>query len=146
MAIIHQSSHAFCRSIKMKSLILFFFVLFCSESWAKWTFYEMSDGGELFFYESNSIRKNVSNVKMWSLRSGRPYKYDEKTYLSVKFLAAYDCRNEALKDLVITFYAGEMGTGDVVVTHTYKDSETDWRPITPGAIDESAWKIACSKK
>ena len=65
------------------------------------------------------------------------------SYLSSKTQWEFDCKEEKLRILALTWFSGQMGSGKVV----FSGSETGkGEPIQPGSIAESLWKIACGKK
>jgi hypothetical protein len=128
----------------MKRLLFCVLLISCSASWAKWVYYSSSDDGTDFYYEDTSRRKNGATVKMWGMFSGMEGTLEGKIYRSFKEFTEYDCGNEVTKRLALTFYADELGAGEVIFTHTY--TENKWDHISPGSIGVSAWKLACSKK
>ncbi len=128
----------------MKRLIFMVLMMTCSATWAEWIIFSDNSKGEKFFFENNSLRKQGSIVKMWSMSSGRESTLGEKVYRSSKSLYAYDCKNEMRDLLAGAAFSGEMGTGEVIFSDTFP--ENNWVPIMPGSIGESEWKIACGKR
>ena len=104
------------------------------------------NGEKKLLYEDKSLRKTGSVVKMWIMRSS--IKEDNvlgKNFKSNKSYSAYDCKNETIKLLSVSFYSGEMGSGEGIFTYTYSDAETQWNPIVPSSVDELTWRIACNE-
>ncbi len=62
-------------------------------------------------------------------------------FLSTVGQAEYNCKEMESRSVSTTGYVGNMGKGDVV----YSDKRgMEWKPITPGSIDESALIAACA--
>ncbi|MEJ1959231.1 MAG: surface-adhesin E family protein [Nitrosomonadales bacterium] len=66
-----------------------------------------------------------------------------KTYASIKVQHEFDCRQEQIRVLFYTTYAGHMGNGLAVES---KFVPGNWRPVSIRSIEEVLWKIACEKK
>jgi hypothetical protein len=111
---------------------------------AEWTRVDSND--QLISYvDRATIRRNGNFVKMWNLMDYKTVRtLAGISYLSSKTQQEYDCKEEKVRILAFTWFAGKMGNGKVV----YWDSDTGgkWSPIEPGSINETLWKIACGKQ
>ena len=128
----------------MKRLLLGLMLLMtATAASAEWT--PIGSGDSFIQYaDKATIRPNGNFVKMWLL-------YDFKTvrtsvghsYLSEKAQMENDCKEERLRVLALSWFSGQMGSGNVV----YSDSDAGkWTPVAPGSIGEIQWNIACGKK
>lgn len=99
------------------------------------------------YVDPASISKTENIAKMWGVVDLKEAKKEElgKSFLSAKSLQEYDCKEEQVRKVTLSFYSGNMGTGDIV--HTYTDPEKwKWTPVAHGSIVETMWKNACGKK
>jgi hypothetical protein len=60
-----------------------------------------------------------------------------------KMQRQYDCEEDRSRALAFTFFSGNMGKGEVVVTDS--DENNKWAPVEPESIDEAFWRLACGK-
>ena len=83
-------------------------------------------------------------MKMWSLD-------DHKTagsvigapsFMSVRALYEYDCKQEQSRSLSLSFHDGNMGEGKVLLSYTEPNK---WVPVAPGSVGKAVWTIACGK-
>ena len=65
-----------------------------------------------------------------------------KAYSSLKAQHEFDCRQQQVRMLSSSLYAGHMGTG-VEIESNYRPE--NWRPIPMRSIEETLWKVACNK-
>ena len=133
----------------MKRLIFLSLMMVCSVSWAEWEVCTISDDGmETYYCGKSTIRKNGAISRMWELRNYSSMRTTSSgdRYMSAKVLNVYNCREETKALISFAFYSGAMGEGNVVSSHTKKESEWNWEPIVPGSTGETKWEIACGKK
>ena len=118
---------------------------------AEWTRVDSND--ELIAYvDRATIRRNGNLVKMWDLKDNKTVEKSAAAGGGFSFSSLppsekaqqeYDCKEEKSRTLAFTWFGGQMGSGKVVFT----DSDPGkWRPIEPGTIGATVWKIACGKK
>ena len=130
----------------MKQLLLGLMLLVtATAASAEWTRTVSGGNDELIEYvDRATIRRNGNLVKMWDLMD---YKTIQKGatgmfYLSSKVQSEYDCKEEKIRTLAFTWFAGQMGNGKVVYSG-YDSSR--WVPIPPGSVGETLWKVGCGK-
>jgi hypothetical protein len=131
----------------IKRTLYVFLMMTCSVSWAEW---EESGASENFvhYVDRATIRKKGNFVEMWSMKNFFEAKVNSagEMYRSTKELRRYECKEETRGLVSFIFYTKENGAGDAIFSHTLKKNEIEDNPITPGAVDEVWWKIACGKK
>jgi len=129
----------------MKRLLMgLMLVITAGTASAEWTFADANDD-YIQYVDRATIRKSGNLVKMWGLRD---FKTMQKSgagdsYLSSKAQLEYDCKEEKARILAFSWFSGQMGNGNVVVSNFDTDI---WTPIFPNSIGEVLWKIACGKK
>lgn len=111
---------------------------------AEWELVSGDDSAKLTVYvDRETIRRQGDLVKMWQL-------YDYKTVqtvagdslLSIQRHNEYNCAEPRTRMLAYTWFSSNMGRGRVV----YKTAEEQqWERIIPRSIDQTLWKVACSK-
>ena len=100
--------------------------------------------GITVYADPMTVRRNGNLVKGWLL-------YDFKTiqtktsaaFLSFTALSEIDCTEERTRQLALTNFSRNMGTGEVVYTAA---DEGKWYPVQPESVDRTLWKLACGKK
>ena len=125
-------------------LLITLLVLSSGPVYAAWELVSGDDEAGLTVYvDRDTIRRKGNLVKMWQL-------YDYKTVqavagdslLSIQRHNEYDCTEERTRMLAYTWFSSNMGKGRVV----YKTAEEQpWAPVVPRSIDQTLWKVACSK-
>ena len=132
----------------MKRLLCGVLMMVCSVSWAEWELCVISDDGIITIYcDKSTIRKKGAISRMWDLVDfsivQTPSGY---RYMSDKAFWAYNCREETMAVISVTWYSGAMGGGNVVFFGTRQERDWEWQPVSPGTAGEAKWKIACGKK
>ena len=126
-------------------VLIMFLMLSSGHSYAEWVLVSGDDAAGLAVYvDPATIRRNGNLAKMWQL-------YDYKTVqtvagdslLSMKRFNEYDCMEERTRMLGYTWFAGNMGSGNVVYSTT---EQQPWELVVPRSINRSLWKVACNKK
>lgn len=92
-----------------------------------------------------SIRKVGNVVKMWVLYDLRkPDSLQGKNYSSMKSNDSYDCMSDRTQRLHTLFYAGNMGSGNVITArHT---GNYPWKPVVQNTLPQAVWKFACKEQ
>ena len=113
---------------------------------AGWTIVgDTGDDGDAFiqYVDRATIRRNGNFVKMWDLKNYKTVQTNAGySYLLSMTQREFDCKEEKLRILALTWFSGQMGNGNPV----YSGSDPEkWSPVYPGSIGESTWKIACGK-
>ena len=134
----------------MKRPLFAALMMFCSLSRADWeyaTSVETRDGKVTNYYDKSTIRKNGAIVKIWTLSDYSLAQTDSsgEKYMSDKTLVVFNCREEVMALISITYYSGQMGEGQPLWSGTRKESEWEWAPIISGTVGEKSWKTVCYK-
>ena len=120
-------------------------VLSSGPAFAEWIKVVDNDQTGITVYaDPMTVRRNGNLVKGWLL-------YDFKTiqtktyaaFLSFTALSEIDCTEERARQLALTNFSRNMGTGEVVYTGA---AEGKWYPVPPESVDRTLWKLACGKK
>ena len=111
---------------------------------AEWELVSGDDAAKLTVYvDRDTIQRKGNLATMWQL-------YDYRTIqtvagdslLSIQRHNEYDCTAERTRMLAYTWFSSNMGKGRVV----YKTADAQpWEPVVPRSINQSLWKVACSK-
>jgi hypothetical protein len=113
-------------------------------AYAEWELASGDDSSKLTVYiDRDTIQRSGQLVKIWQL-------FDYQTVqtvagdslLSFQRYNEYDCAGERSRMLAYTWFSSNMGRGRVV----YKTIEAQpWASIAPRSIDQTLWRLACSK-
>lgn len=111
---------------------------------ADWIEIESNDVATVYANPA-SIRKVGSVVKMWVLYDLRkPDSLQGKNYWSMKSNDNHDCSADRTQRLHTLFYAGNMGSGNVIPTqHT---GNNPWKPVIQDTLSDAARKFACKEQ
>lgn len=130
----------------MKKLLFTLTLIFIStNTMAEWIKIGESNnkGGYTAYADLTSIRKASNKVKMWVLFD---YKIEQKTsgivFLSEKIRREYDCEVEQMRILAFSLFSWNMEKGDLVRSYSQPQK---WEKIQPESMNETEWKVACSK-
>ena len=128
----------------MKKVLVLLLLMVSTNVFAEWT--KSGESKDAFFYvDYGTIKKKGNKVKMWTMYDYKTVKMIENDrYLSMVNYDEYDCEKETVKWLDYYFYSGNMRTGEIVGSSTNIKKEPF--SIMPGSIDETLFKITCSKK
>ncbi len=129
-----------------KTVLLILLVLVSTDLSAEWVKINTKDNLTTYV-DPASITKAENIAKMWGLVDLKESKKEElgKSFLSAKGLQEYDCKEQQIRKITLSFYSGNMGDGEVV--HSYAEPEKwKWTPVAHGTISETMWKAACGKK
>ena len=131
----------------MKRIIFAVLMMVCSVSLAKWEVTGKTNT-DTFYHDKSTLRKKGAIVKMWSMVDSIEEEINSsgKRFKSQKIFRAFNCSEETVAMISLIQLSGSMGQGDVVFSHTLKEGEWDWTPISPGSADEAEWKIACGRR
>jgi hypothetical protein len=130
----------------MRNVILIMLLAIVSSSaMAEWVEVQVSANDTVTAYAKvANIRKAGSRATMWSLFDHKIA--DEifgKQYRSIMFQDEYNCKENLLRNLALSFYTGNMGDGEVIDTSS---NTGKWQPVAPGTLEEALLKRACGKK
>ena len=124
--------------------LLILLVLSSGPAYAEWIkIVDNDQTGITVYADPMTVRRNGNLVKGWLL-------YDFKTiqtktyaaFLSFTALSEIDCTEERTRQLALTNFSRNMGTGEVVYTGA---DEGKWYPVQPESVDRTLWKLACGK-
>jgi hypothetical protein len=96
------------------------------------------------YVDPETIVREGDTVKMMALMDYATPPDKNEIYLSTRRLSEYDCKERKQRAVTVAAYSGHMGTGDLV--NSASDPSRDWRPLVPGSVAETMWKVACSKR
>ena len=96
------------------------------------------------YVEAETISRHGEWVRVWGMDDLKiPQTRGLRKYLSSRAQEEHDCLKERFRLLVLEYFSGNMGIGDVL----YKTSgESDWAPIPGGTLAQSVWKFVCGKR
>ena len=126
--------------------LLLFILLFLNVglAFADWMSLGESDSGTTVHADPTTIRREGDLVKMGVLFDFKTVQTKEGvSYSSAKAHMEYDCADQRYEGLVVMYYPGNMGNGNVLDRSSGKGK---WSRISPGSLDQSLWKLACGKK
>lgn len=131
----------------MKRLLFIVLLMVCSASWAGWEMTGEADG-LTHYHDKSTIQINGVTAQMWAMYDFPEVQTnaDGDSYKSVKSLLAFNCKYETLTMTSVLQYSGPSGTGDVVLSDTFKESEWVWDRIVPNTLVKIESDIACGKK
>ena len=131
----------------MKKILVLLLLMVSTNVFAEWTrVTESADGDMTAYIDFGTIKRKGNKVKMWVFTDFKTVqKVENYRYLSEMRRYEYDCKEETSRQLDIYFYSGNMKQGEIVVSakNIKIDEATS---ILPGSIDETLFKITCSKK
>jgi hypothetical protein len=129
----------------MKRLLLIAFLALSSEpAHAEWMSFGASEAGTTVYADPATMHREGDRVKMLVLFDFKTaQKKAEVSYLSAKAQMEYDCAESRFEGLVVTYFSGNMGNGQLLDRSTGKGYRLR---ISPGSLDQALWKLACGKK
>jgi hypothetical protein len=104
----------------------------------------IDQAGLTVYVDPVTIRRKGNLVTMWELynyKTARTVGGD--SFLSFKAQSEYDCAEERDRGLALTFFSDNMGRGKPFLTNSDEDK---WKPVQPGSVGQSLWKVACNKE
>ena len=133
--------------LAMKPFLCFVMMTVCSVSWADW---EMT-GKEYditHYHDKSTIQRNDITAQMWLMYEFPEVRTntDGDKYKSAKSLLAFNCKYQTLTMVSVLQYSGSAGTGEVILSDNFKESEWIWDQIVPNTLVKTEWDIACGKK
>ena len=130
----------------MKLLIAALLTAFSTGAMAEWTYLtSKEDMTHDIYIDKTTIRQKGNVARMWDLTD---FKAPQKVaggepFLSLRRLTEYDCVEIRTNSLALTYFSGNMGKGEVVFSHQYKDEK--WRDVAPETVGMLQWQAACKK-
>jgi hypothetical protein len=119
----------------------------CSVSWAGWELTGKEDD-LTHYHDKSTIKINDLTAQMWVMYDFPEVRTntDGGRYKSAKSLLAFNCKYETLAMVSVIQYSGSTGTGEVVLSDTFNESEWIWDRIVPNTLVKTEWDIACGKR
>ncbi|HEX7093080.1 MAG TPA: surface-adhesin E family protein [Nitrospiraceae bacterium] len=65
------------------------------------------------------------------------------SYSSANAQMEYDCAEQRFRGLAVMYFSGNIGSGNLLDRSSGKGKRL---PVSPGSLDQTLWKVACSKK
>ena len=124
----------------MKKLLPIFLLLFSINGYCEWTPSDSDNDGRGYI-DYSTIKRSSNIVKIWELIDYKnPQKYNSLTYKSIVSLREYDCSNEKVRGLSISYFSDSMGKGNPV---NIVNQPSDWMYLPPGSMGLSKLKSVC---
>lgn len=121
-------------------------VLSSGPTYAEWVAVASSQagGGYITYADPDTIRRKGDLAKIWVLTDFTTIQtVADASYLSSRVQKEYDFAEEREHSLAITWFSGNMATGNQVWTHI---DEQKWQPVAPKTVGKALWEFACVKK
>lgn len=116
-------------------------VLISNNAAAEWTRIAGGDDGSDIYVDLDTVRKNGSKVKFWTLQNFKTLDVDKKSkHFSSKTQWEVDCNEEKISVPVFITYSGKKGTGKTIISDYSPDG---WRPLVPDTIGEMIFFVGC---
>ncbi len=131
----------------MKRLLFVVLMMVCSVSWAEWEMTGVADD-LTHYHDKSTIKTDGITAQMWVMYEFPQVRTntDGGKYKSAKSLLAFNCKYETLAMTSVIQYSGPLGTGNVVLSDTFNESEWIWDRIVPNTLVKVELDIACGKK
>lgn len=131
----------------MKQLLFGVVMMVCFPAWAGWELTGKTDD-LAYYHDKSTIQVNGTTAQMWVMYDFTQMRTnaDGDRYKSAKSLLAFNCKFETMAMMSVLQYSGPLGTGNLVLSDTFEESEWIWDRIAPGTLTKTEWDIACGKK
>lgn len=94
------------------------------------------------YIDPDTFRRYGDLVNMWILYDYEALQTEmEEVFTSIKVQAEFDCASESMRGLTVTYFEGNLETGDE--RYTSEDFEP-WLPVDPDSPNGALWAAACS--
>jgi hypothetical protein len=127
----------------MKKIILtLLVVLISSSAAAEWTRVGGGGDGSDVFVDLETLRKNGSKVKLWSLRNFKTLNGETKVkHLSNKTQWEMDCKEEQIRMPAYMEFAQRGGVDETIASQFLPDD--NWTPIVPKSVAQMIFEVGC---
>ena len=128
----------------MKTLLLILsLILITTNAYAEWTYLSKNEGGDIWFYDKSSVKRNGDKVKVWTHMNFVPDKKAKFFKLgSVRTLDEIDCVNETVKRLSMQTFTEQNLEGDM---RDVPDPNPTTTYIPPDSVSAVLIKLVCKK-
>ena len=102
----------------------------------------------VFLYDPCTLKKQGKYSMVWVMEDYKSLQRPNggsTAYQSEKARYAFDCGADRAARSGVARYAGRLGDGDVVFSHSFSESEWRFRDVLPGSVLESAMQFACRR-
>jgi hypothetical protein len=122
--------------------VLIFMMLSASSAWADWQL--LKETREYILYiDPDTVQKNGGLVKAVSFQDFHKMQtLAEHAYLASKTLNEYDCAKKLLRQVELSIFPENMGSGGALFTD---NKVQEWEPVQTGSAAETLWKSACGQ-
>ena len=127
----------------MKTLLLILsLILITTNAYAEWTYLSKNEGGDIWFYDKSSVKRNGNKVKVWTYLNFASYDKlaDYLNISSMRSLQEIDCVNETLRTLSFQTFTEKDLNGDVINVPITDQTTTYIPPDSPNA---DLMKLVC---
>ena len=93
------------------------------------------------YVDQDTIRRKGELVKVWVLADfATALTFEGIVSLSATSQEEYDCLEDRTRTVVLTYFSGHMGFGNV----NHSDSaESKWGPVAPGSVAQLLLRVVC---
>ena len=132
--------------VMSKVILMMILAIVSNSAVAEWVKFGSNDNETMTAYiDAPSIGKPGKRVKMWIL-------YDfitatakaGKTYMSVRQQSEFDCKEEKMRILYVSYHSGNMARGEII-SSSLGSKPMIWAPVPPESLIQSQWNIACKQ-
>ena len=122
--------------------VMILMMLSASSAWADWQL--LKETREYILYiDPDTVQKNGSLVKAVSFQDFHKMQtLDGHDYLASKTLNEYDCAKKLLRQVELSIFPENMGSGGALFT---ENKMQDWMPVQAGGTAEMLWKSVCGQ-
>ena len=107
---------------------------------ADWVRYADNEDGDDFYLDPATIRREGHIRIVWEIQDFK--RRDSLGELSRRGLREYDCKQQRLRSLSITFHSERMGKGKVLYS---SNATSEWNYFPPGSASAIALRLLCAK-
>ena len=127
----------------MKTFVALIFLVLSSHAVADWV--RIGETRIFVSYiDPATIRRNGNLVKLWMLTDFKTIQLKAAVpFWSMKAQSEFDCTEELWRVLYASEHTENMGRGRRSARNNAVNAE--WFPISPGAMEETLWNVACKK-
>ena len=101
--------------------------------------------GLTIYVELDTLSRSGDVVKIWELWDFKTTRTEPKPpHMSVTSQREFDCTTKRGRLLALTAFSGNMGSGEVVYSHS--DFQDQGFSVEPGSVAESVWNVVCRKQ
>ena len=131
----------------MKQLTFILLFLATANAGAEWTLVargQLKEGTLTVYADPETMSRADDFAKMWGLLDFSIPKLlkGKGEYSSIKFQEEFDCSQRRFRVLSLDLYSDNMSRGELIASTSVG---SEWKPLSPGSVDEAAWEAACTQ-